>query len=146
MKEHTITWQDGIQRRRHSVNQHTIKHTFKQDQKTANLLNIVSLTTKQLTKMIWSVPTKYEKILHNTVANKFTQRDYSKLLSKEQLTRDHKPNTINSKDLLSSKESFKANRVPLAIAYHWTLPNMSKIMTKNRHILQIHPQSQKVFK
>ena len=68
--------------------------------------------------MIWSVPTKYEKILHNIVANKFTQRDYSKLLSKEQLTRDHKPNTINSKDLLSSKESFKANRVPLAIAYH----------------------------
>ena len=53
---------------------------------------------------------------------------------------------IERKELLQNNEEInKKKNIPLALTYNRTLPNISEIVRKNWHILQINPEFRNVF-
>ena len=57
-----------------------------------------------------------------------------------------KVDLIERKELLQNNEEInKKKNIPLVLTYNRTLPNISEIVRKNWHILQINPEFRNVF-
>ena len=92
-------------------------------------------------KTICSTSTEFDKN-YAIIKQKFLDRQYKEEVPDEQIK---KVDRIERKELFTCKEKNNKGRIPLSITYNRTLPNISKIVNRNWHILQINTDFHGVF-
>ena len=83
--------------------------------------------------------------LHNNckrLLNTLTKREYNKTDTTTQINRVI---TVPRNELLNKIKTSNTERVPLAVTYNRTLPDLKTIIDRNWHILQIEPNLKEIF-